>query len=1207
MPEGERDQAELERQLVGLTLRLSQLEARLAQVEDLSSAAAQAPQGRPQGWPTGKQPWPPQQTLPAYQWGQRQGWVTEPAPRQPAAPLPQPPRPQQPPMPEVTRPAASVSAAVSPGPAAPADPQPTLRAPGLAGAPASYVKQPASPRAAAAPSTGSGPAASAPMPARPVQAVGSDDLGFSLASFRDLESRLTGRLLAWVGAAAVVLGSVFFLSLAFSRGWIGPEGRVAMGIAGGTIFVGAGAWLFGRRQEQLGHVMVAVGLGVVSLSLFAGTRFYSLYSPEAALTGSFAAAVVAAAIAVRVKSEAVAIYGLLAIAAAPPLMGAGANSVTIAFLSLTVVGTTAIALVKSWRWLPPIAFAITAPQLVFWLSARPDASTAVVALAAYCLLHAIAATADELVKPLEAKLEEEAARSASLFFLNSCLAVGGGLWVLSGSYAPWQGAYIAAVALAHFAFGAYFVWKRSDLYPFGVFINAIGVAAVALAIERQFDGWPVAVGWAVAGLALAAIFGYRRHIYAGAAAAILGAMALAHLAVYEYPLLNWTLQGHTGTGRVPFADAAGLALACLLISGLLAAWFSRRRDVRIGVLIVGSVVIAYSLPFELSGPSLVAPWALEAALLVGVWRFHHNDYLGGTAAIIGTVALTHLGIYEYPGLNWSIQGSTGSGPFPFADSAGLTLAALLGAGLLAGLLSRSRDVRIGLLVVGSLLVAYSLPFEMNGTALVAAWASEVVGLAAIWGYRRNPYLALAAGVAAWLATVHFVMYEYSLGGWTLQGVAGPGRFAFDDLSGVALACLLVAGLAAASLSRSYGVRCATAMGGLLLICYSLPFELSGVALVAGWAVLVPIAIAAEGLLSRLPGTPQHRDALRKVPVVEMVKVDWADSLLLPAAAAAFLALAHMLAFEMPIATATAIVSPATPFVDLATLSAGIGITSFLLAAWITARPDLRIAAVVIATALAAYTAAFELALPFAVVAWCALAIAIGAWSFIPSYSRWTYITAAGVLVTASIVAILGPIAPVERLGVQFFVASTGEWFALHCLLAIGATCVTLAVGARYLPIGKAARSVLVLAGAIGLVYLASILLVDFFQGRVGGSTALEELQKQAQVSVSILWALIGMGIFMAGLIGWRQSVREGGLGLLALATAKVFLFDLSYLDVAYRVLSLIGLGLLLLVGAFAYQSLRPKRPTVDAGGEANDEANDEAEAPQVGAAVSPGD
>jgi uncharacterized membrane protein len=316
----------------------------------------------------------------------------------------------------------------------------------------------------------------------------------SLASLRDLESRMTGRLLAWVGAAAVVLGAIFFLSLAFSRGWIGPEGRVALGLAGGATFVGLGAWLFERRQAQLGHVLVAVGLGVVSLSLFAGTRFYGIYPPEVALAGSFVAAVVSAAIAVRVKSEAVAIYGLLAIAAAPPIMGAGASSITIAFLAITIVGTTGISLAKSWRWLPPIAFALTAPQLIYWLSAKPDAATAVVALAVYWLLHAVAAAADQLRSRTEAGLEEEAARSAMLFFLNSSLAVGGGLWVLSGNLAAWQGAYVAAAALAHFAFGAYFVRKRGHLYPFGVFINAIAVAAVALAIERQFDGPPVAMG-----------------------------------------------------------------------------------------------------------------------------------------------------------------------------------------------------------------------------------------------------------------------------------------------------------------------------------------------------------------------------------------------------------------------------------------------------------------------------------------------------------------------------------------------------------------------------------------------------------------------------------------------------------------------------------------------------------------------------------------
>jgi hypothetical protein len=321
----------------------------------------------------------------------------------------------------------------------------------------------------------------------------------------------------------------------------------------------------------------------------------------------------------------------------------------------------------------------------------------------------------------------------------------------------------------------------------------------------------------------------------------------------------------------------------------------------------------------------------------------------------------------------------------------------------------------------------------------------------------------------------------------------------------------------------------------------------------------------------------------------MNEAHWPDSPLLPAIAAAVLAVAHMLVFEMPIAGTTAIVVPAVPFVDLATASAAIGVVSFLVAAFITARPDLRVAAIVAAAALAGYSMLFELALPYAVVAWCVLAIVLGVLSFRPSYSRWTYVTTAGILVTASVVTILAQIAPLERLGVQAGSPQTGAWFELNAMLAIGATALTVAAAARYLPLQKTARSALFLSAGIGLVYLASILLVDFFQGRVGGQTALEELQKQAQVAVSILWALIGMAVFLIGLIRWRQGVREAGLGLLAIATGKVFLFDLSYLDVAYRVLSLIGLGLLLLAGAYAYQSLRPKRPAPDdAPGEAAD-------------------
>jgi uncharacterized membrane protein len=109
-------------------------------------------------------------------------------------------------------------------------------------------------------------------------------------------------------------------------------------------------------------------------------------------------------------------------------------------------------------------------------------------------------------------------------------------------------------------------------------------------------------------------------------------------------------------------------------------------------------------------------------------------------------------------------------------------------------------------------------------------------------------------------------------------------------------------------------------------------------------------------------------------------------------------------------------------------------------------------------------------------------------------------------------------------------------------------------------------------GAFGvLVYSLSVCVVDFFQTRVGDDTGIPALQKQAQVALSILWASLGFCAFGFGVVRGRALARIGGLALLCLATLKVFIFDLAALDTSYRVLSFVGLGVLLLVSSYTYQ------------------------------------
>ena len=87
---------------------------------------------------------------------------------------------------------------------------------------------------------------------------------------------------------------MFFLSLAFSRGWIGPEARVAIGFVAGAAAFAAGVWLFERGNRTPATVLTGVAIGTISLALYAAGYLYGFIPVEAALGGFLVVAVAAA-------------------------------------------------------------------------------------------------------------------------------------------------------------------------------------------------------------------------------------------------------------------------------------------------------------------------------------------------------------------------------------------------------------------------------------------------------------------------------------------------------------------------------------------------------------------------------------------------------------------------------------------------------------------------------------------------------------------------------------------------------------------------------------------------------------------------------------------------------------------------------------------------------------------------------------------------
>jgi uncharacterized membrane protein len=145
------------------------------------------------------------------------------------------------------------------------------------------------------------------------------------------------------------------------------------------------------------------------------------------------------------------------------------------------------------------------------------------------------------------------------------------------------------------------------------------------------------------------------------------------------------------------------------------------------------------------------------------------------------------------------------------------------------------------------------------------------------------------------------------------------------------------------------------------------------------------------------------------------------------------------------------------------------------------------------------------------------------------------------------------------------------------VIALGAVVAATIVAAGTLETLHArARPALLGAAGVTLLYLASGLVVTPFESGEAVDSALLSAHQQGQMVLSVFWALAGVAVLVTGLQRDLHALRLAGLALLGVTVAKVFLFDLATLSSMYRVVSFIGLGLVLLAGAFVWQRLRPR-------------------------------
>ena len=445
----------------------------------------------------------------------------------------------------------------------------------------------------------------------------------------DLEELLGGRVLAWVGAIAVLMGIFLLLVIAVSRGWIGEAERTAMGGLASLALLIAGAWLHERRgRTEASLAAAATGIAGLFGSLAVAGAVYDLVPAIVALVGALAVGGAATALALRWEARGIGALGIVGALLAPALVGAQPSGEAVALLAVATGSATAVLLWQRWNWLAFAAFAITTPQWLVWLGADDRTLVATLAvLAVFGALNAAAAVGFEL----RSSAPRLRISSAVLLVLNAFVLAAAGWLALSETVSDLAGhMWLVALAVAHAAVGLAGGRTRRVSHELSLAALALAVVLGDVALASIVDGLPLLLGWAGSGVAFAALArrGLSRRGDEPFAAAGLGGhllLALGHALVLDAPP---DALGGGFAGAEALVALAVVAAGCAVSARLAETAHPHWRTVLDGA---GLAVLAYLTAVALDGAALTAAFAAEAVAL-GVLASRTRDAVALYAA-----------------------------------------------------------------------------------------------------------------------------------------------------------------------------------------------------------------------------------------------------------------------------------------------------------------------------------------------------------------------------------------------------------------------------------------------------------------------------------------------------------------------------------------------------------------------------------------------
>ena len=187
-----------------------------------------------------------------------------------------------------------------------------------------------------------------------------------------LEARVGLTWVNRIGAVTLLLGAAFFFKYAVDNEWIGPAGRVILGLLTGFAMLGLADRLWRRGQRIFAQGLSGGGGALLYLSLYAAFALYHLVPRPAAFLLLLLTTTTTGALALRYQAQAIAALGLLGGYLTPILLSTGEDRPWFFFTYILLLNAAALALatVRRWPQLPTLAFAATVLLYSLWFLDR---------------------------------------------------------------------------------------------------------------------------------------------------------------------------------------------------------------------------------------------------------------------------------------------------------------------------------------------------------------------------------------------------------------------------------------------------------------------------------------------------------------------------------------------------------------------------------------------------------------------------------------------------------------------------------------------------------------------------------------------------------------------------------------------------------------------------------------------------------------------